>query len=177
MLLIRSMEKSTYWKLPLQSMCELSLEGDTGANWSGCSSLLGWCYGFWHIWFRPLPLSHTLQLHASAREDACFILASQRSCCHLSSTRGVGGNRCGPTSAASPAASRWAHKTRHDWLCACFVSDYCSWSRATSCSSALTPQTWGITSRILCWPSWWVGAFFIFFFFFKSKVLKSFPGS
>lgn len=166
-MLIRSVEKSTYWKLLLQSTFELSLEGDTGANWSGCLSLLGWFYGFWHIWFRPLPLLRTLQCHASARVDACFILASQRSCCHLSSMRGLGRNQCGPTSAASSAASRWAHKTRHDWLCACFLSDHCSWSRVTSCSSALTPQTWGITSRILCWPSWWVGAFLFW--------IKSFP--
>lgn len=39
-----------------------SLWVDTDANWSAGLSLLGWCYGFWHIWFRLLPLLHTLQL-------------------------------------------------------------------------------------------------------------------
>lgn len=40
-----------------------------------------------------------------------------------------------------------------DW---CFISDFCSLYRVTSFSSAPMPPTWGITFRILCWPSWWV---------------------
>lgn len=42
--------------------CFYSLWVDTAGNWSGCLSLLAWCYGFWHIRFRLLPLLHTLQL-------------------------------------------------------------------------------------------------------------------
>lgn len=44
----------------------------------------------------------------------------------------------------------------HEKIDSLNVSDFCSWYRATLCSSALTPPTLGITSRTSCWPSWWV---------------------
>lgn len=121
-MLIRSVRKSTYWKL---RACFNSQDSPACTAQSDCLSHVG-C----DTRGSGYQLLHTLRLFCVGSPSAHFPLSSQRSC-HLSSMWGsrVGINHRKTPSAASPVSSAGAERwvtvlSRQDtiWLPQCFVS-------------------------------------------------------